>query len=72
MVNRVKIEDRRGAVVDSVKDAASLNAIVRGAARGGHALGRADAADILFALYAMPLEARGRLAARLMEDSSGT
>lgn len=59
MVNRVKIEDRRGAVVDSVKDAASLNAIVRGAARGGHAL-------------AMPLEAKGRLAARLMEDSSGT
>ena len=70
MVAHVKIEvdGHNGAVVNSVKDAAVLNAIVRGAARCGCTFNYADAAEILFALHAMKLDDRMRLAARLAEQ----
>jgi hypothetical protein len=56
------------AIVDSVKDAPLIAAILRAAAKGGYAFGMADAAEVLLELYAMKLDDQLRLAAKLMEQ----
>jgi hypothetical protein len=55
----------RGAVVDAKLDAPILGAIVRGGARCGQIMLKADAAEILFALLTMKLDDRLRLAMKL-------
>jgi hypothetical protein len=68
VVNRAEVESHQGAIVDSVKDAPLIAAILRAAAKGGYAFCVADAAEVLFELYAMKLDDRRRLAAKLMEQ----
>jgi hypothetical protein len=60
----VELTDR-GALVDATLDAPILGAIVRGGARCGHVMLKADAVEILFALLTMKLDDRLRLAMRL-------
>jgi hypothetical protein len=54
-----------GALIDATLDAPILGAIVRGGARCGHIMVKADAAEILFALLTMKLDDRLRLAMKL-------